>query len=105
MRAKKFAAMSRKTPLDIDALTVLNTYCMKNDPGAVDRLKAYGFQSGDLDVMNHLMLINKVRRRRRRKTTYADFLLFADEAADADRVEEKAEIGMFRRRFAFERRG
>jgi hypothetical protein len=61
MRAKKFAAMSRKTPLDIDALSVLNAYCMKNDPDAVDRLKAYGLQSGDLDVMNHLMLINKVR--------------------------------------------
>ena len=110
MRAKKFAAMSRKTPLDIDALSVLNAYCMKNDPDAVDRLKAYGFQSGDLDVMNHLMLINKARFFSHDLDEETDFLLFADEAADADRLEEKAEVGALEKfmplsRFALERRG
>ena len=61
MRAKKFAAMSRKMPLDVDALSVLNIYCHKNDPDVIDRFKAYGLESGDLDVMNHLMLINKLK--------------------------------------------
>lgn len=61
MRAKKFATMSRKIPVDIDALGVLNQYCLKGDPSAVDHLKAYGLQSSDLDVMNHLMLTNKMK--------------------------------------------
>jgi hypothetical protein len=42
---------------------VLNAYCLKNDPKVVDRFRAYGLQSGDLDVMNHLMLINKMKPR------------------------------------------
>jgi hypothetical protein len=63
MRAKKFSAMSRRNPVDIDALAVLSQYCIKGDPSAVDHLKAYGFQSSDLDVMNHLMLINKMKPR------------------------------------------
>ena len=61
MREKKYAAMSRKMPLDVDALTVLNAYCLKDDPCAISKLKAYGLQSSDLDVMNHLMLINKMK--------------------------------------------
>jgi len=61
MRSKKFAAMSRKIPLDVDAVNLLGTYCINDDPQAVDRLRAYGLESGDLDVMNHLMLIKKMK--------------------------------------------
>ena len=46
MRSKKFAAMSRKIPLDVDAVNLLGTYCINDDPQAVDRLRAYGLESG-----------------------------------------------------------
>jgi len=63
MRAKKFSAMSHRFPVDIDSLTVLNQYCLQGHPDAIAKLKSYGFQSSDLDVMNHLMLSRKMKPR------------------------------------------
>ena len=63
MRAKKFSAMSSKYKVDIDSLTVLHQYCLKGHPEAISKLKSYGFESSDLDVMNHLMLSNKMKPR------------------------------------------
>jgi hypothetical protein len=61
MRSKKFASMSRKIPVDIDSLSVLNQYCVKGDSAAIDCLRAYGLTSSDLDVMNHLMMSKKMK--------------------------------------------
>jgi len=65
MREKKFAAMSRKIPIDLDSLMVLNAYCLKyerdKNTDVLSHLRAYNFSSSDLDVMNHLILVNKMK--------------------------------------------
>jgi hypothetical protein len=56
MRKKKLKNISRV--LDVDALMVLRDYCEHGDP---KMLMEYSFESQDLDILNHLAIVRKIK--------------------------------------------
>lgn len=61
MRTKKIHAMANRIPgktLHLDALMVLRDYAEAGDVGP---LREYGFQAQDLDVLNHLSPLRKIK--------------------------------------------
>jgi hypothetical protein len=63
MRYKRYQKLALKSNIDIDSLMVVSQYC-KSSPGEVGpMLKYYGIESPDIDMMNHLSLINKIKPR------------------------------------------
>ena len=63
MRHKRYQKLALKSNIDIDSLMVISQYC-KSSPGEVGpMLKYYGIESPDIDMMNHLSLINKIKPR------------------------------------------
>jgi len=63
MRHKRYQKLALKSNIDIDSLMVVSQYC-KSSPGDVGpMLKYYGIESPDIDMMNHLSLINKIKPR------------------------------------------
>ena len=66
MRFRRYQSMTNrkiKSSMDIDSLMVISQYC-KNDPNRVlDLLNVYGFESADIDMMNHISLTNKIKPR------------------------------------------
>jgi len=59
MREKRYSTMSKRHMVDHDSIAVLNAYCVRDHPDVIEKLRSYDLQSADLDVMNHLALINK----------------------------------------------
>ena len=59
MRQKKLKNIFQKN-LDIDGLMLLRDYCQGGDP---TMLKYYRFDSQDLDVLNHIAIVNKIKPR------------------------------------------
>jgi hypothetical protein len=57
MRNKKLKTLFQKK-LDVDALMVLRDYCQNGD---VTMLKEYGFEKSDLDILNHLAIVKKIK--------------------------------------------
>jgi hypothetical protein len=66
MRFRRYQSMTNrkiKATVDVDSLMVISQYC-KNDPNRViDLLNSYGFESADIDMMNHISLTNKIKPR------------------------------------------
>jgi hypothetical protein len=63
MRHKRYQKLELKSNINIDSLMVISQYC-KSSPGEViPMLKHYGIESADIDMMNHLSLINKIKPR------------------------------------------
>lgn len=63
MRHKRYQKLGLKSNIDIDSLMVVSQYC-KTSPGEVGGLlKYYGIESADIDMMNHLSLIHKIKPR------------------------------------------
>lgn len=66
MRFRRYQSMTNrkiKATMDIDSLMVISQYC-KNDPnGVIGLLSVYGFESADIDMMNHISLTNKIKPR------------------------------------------
>jgi hypothetical protein len=66
MRFRRYQSMTNrkiKSIMDVDSLMVISQYC-KNDPnGVIDLLNVYGFESADIDMMNHISLMNKIKPR------------------------------------------
>jgi hypothetical protein len=63
MRHKRYQKLELKSNINIDSLMVISQYC-KSSPGEViPMLKHYGIESADIDMMNHLLLINKIKPR------------------------------------------
>ena len=66
MRFRRYQSMTNrkiKATVDVDSLMVISQYC-KNDPNRViDLLNVYGFESADIDMMNHISLTNKIKPR------------------------------------------
>jgi hypothetical protein len=63
MRHKRYQKLALKSNINIDSLMVVSQYC-KSSPGEVGPLlKYYGIESADIDMMNHLSLINKIKPR------------------------------------------
>ena len=59
MRQKKFRNIVKKN-LDINGLMVIRDYCQNGD---ATMLRQYNFDSQDLDIMNHLAIVNKIKPR------------------------------------------
>jgi hypothetical protein len=64
MRYRRYQLLCNKSSLDIDALATVSQYC-KSKPvvEVIPILKRYGFESADIDMMNHISLINKIKPR------------------------------------------
>jgi hypothetical protein len=64
MRDMKFKAISKRShyKLDVDALMLLRTYCQAPDKTkALEICREYKLTSSDIDVINHLALVNKLK--------------------------------------------
>jgi len=59
MRQKKLKNIFQKN-LDVDSLMVIRDYCKNGDPA---KLKEYHLDSQDLDVINHLAVVTKIKPR------------------------------------------
>jgi hypothetical protein len=63
MRYKRYNNLMLKSKVDVDSLMVISQYCKSNPIGATPMLKYYGIEPADVDMMNHLSLINKMKPR------------------------------------------
>jgi hypothetical protein len=66
MRFRRFKSMTNKkfmTTVDVDSLMVIAQHCKKDPNNCIEMLTAYGFESMDVDMMNHLCLENKIKPR------------------------------------------
>ena len=64
MRHRRYQALSGRKGfhVDIDSLMVISQYC-KGKTDVIPMLEYYGFESADIDMMNHISLINKIKPR------------------------------------------
>jgi hypothetical protein len=63
MRDMKYRSMSNRVPfkLDVDALMLVKKYIQVDRSKALELCKEYKLTSSDMDVINHLALINKLK--------------------------------------------
>jgi hypothetical protein len=63
MRHSKYSSMSNRCgyTMDIDSLMLLKTYCQQDTKKAFEICKTYKLESPDMDIMNHLALIHKLK--------------------------------------------
>jgi len=64
MRHRRYQALSCRKGLkvDVDSLMIISQYC-KGKTDVIPMLEYYGFESADIDMMNHISLINKIKPR------------------------------------------
>jgi hypothetical protein len=67
MRSGRYTSLTNrkfKTTVDIDSLNVIAQYC-KSKPvkEVMPLLNTYGIESADMDMLNHLLLVNKIKVR------------------------------------------
>jgi hypothetical protein len=63
MRYKRYNNLVLKTKIDIDSLMVISQYCKAAPNDVKPMLQYYGIEPPDVDMMNHLSLINKMKPR------------------------------------------
>jgi len=63
MRHRKYQELYMRTKIDVDALSVISEYCKKQPNDVMPLLQSYGLESPDIDLMNHISIINKVKPR------------------------------------------
>jgi len=64
MRRKKIRAMYERVPRmtqDIDGVLLIIDYIQKDEPRAIELMKEYGFQKEDIDILNHLSPLRKLK--------------------------------------------
>ncbi len=63
MRHMKFTSISKRCQyrVDVDSLMLLKLYCQTDREKALEICKEYKIVSSDMDVINHLALINKLK--------------------------------------------
>jgi hypothetical protein len=63
MRHMKYVSMSNRCQykVDVDSLMLLKLYCQCDREKALDICKEYKIGSSDMDVINHLALLNKLK--------------------------------------------
>lgn len=63
MRQSKIRAMKDRThlPIDVDGLMMIHKYCITDPDKAIEVLLSYNMKPQDLDVINHLSSINKIK--------------------------------------------
>lgn len=50
-----------RSKMDISTLMCLRDYCIKEELNVIPRLKHYNFEYSDMDTLNHLALLNKIK--------------------------------------------
>ena len=66
MRFSRYQSMTNRkirSTIDINSLNVISQYCKSDSKKAIETLSHYGLTSADVDVMNHLSIINKIKPR------------------------------------------
>ena len=66
MRFRRYQSLTNRkiqATIDIDSLMVISQYCKSKPNEVIDILTSYGFESADIDMMNHISLINKIKPR------------------------------------------
>ena len=68
MRFRRFQSLTNRkvlTKIDVDSLMVISQYCKSKpiDGYVMNLLNFYGFESADIDMMNHISLVNKIKPR------------------------------------------
>lgn len=63
MRQSRVCDIRNRTGLDTESLSTLKEYCIHDKDTALNLLKSYNIQSSDVDIMNHLALVNKMKTR------------------------------------------
>ena len=65
MRFRRYQALMLRTGIDVDALMTISQYCktLSSGDAVTNVLQTYGFESADVDMMNHICLINKIKPR------------------------------------------
>ena len=65
MRRNKLNQIQSRVPqdLDIDSIKLLVRYCKLGSPLAVPLLKSYNIKPPDIDVINHLVLLDKLTQK------------------------------------------
>lgn len=66
MRYNRYQTLTNRksrVTMDVDSLMVIYQHCKLDPIGSIELLKAYGFEAADVDMMNHLSLINKIKPR------------------------------------------
>ena len=63
MRDMKYRSMSHRCAhkVDVDSLMLVKTYCQTDQAKALDVCREYRLGSADMDVINHLALVNKMK--------------------------------------------
>jgi hypothetical protein len=63
MRQSKIKSIRSRTvhPIDTDRLLMIHSYCLSDPAKAVEIMLSYNIQPQDLDVMNHLTILNKIK--------------------------------------------
>jgi hypothetical protein len=66
MRHHRYQSLTNRkisAKMDVDSLMVISQYCKTNQPKALEIMKSYGFETADIDMMNHISLSNKIKPR------------------------------------------
>ena len=63
MRHKRYQRLALKSNINVDSLMVVSQYCKSSPSEVGPMLKYYGIESADIDMMNHLSLIHKIKPR------------------------------------------
>jgi hypothetical protein len=65
MRRNKLNTIQSRVPqsLDLDTIKLLVRYCKLKSPSAVPLLKSYNIKPPDIDVINHLVLVDKLTQK------------------------------------------
>jgi hypothetical protein len=66
MRHHRYQSLTNRkisAKMDVDSLMVISQYCKSDQPKALEIMKTYGFETADVDMMNHISLSNKIKPR------------------------------------------
>ena len=67
MRTSRYSSLTNrvfKTTVDVEFLNVIAQYCKtKSVNELLPLLNTYGFESADMDMLNHILLVNKIKTR------------------------------------------
>ena len=66
MRHHRYQSLTNRklsAKMDVDSLMVISQYCKTSQPKALEIMKTYGFETADIDMMNHISLSNKIKPR------------------------------------------
>jgi len=63
MRHRKYHELYIRSGIDVDSLAVISEYCKQSPNDVLPLLQSYKLESPDIDLMNHISILNKVKPR------------------------------------------